>query len=46
MPAAGDVGGEEGHVDLDIHIAALQSEFGFLSTPVNHIQTAERAIEP
>ena len=41
MPTAGDVGGEEGPVDLAIHIAALQSEFGFLSAPVNRIQTAE-----
>ena len=26
---------------LDVHIAALQSELGFLSAPVNHVQTAE-----
>lgn len=26
---------------IDIHIAALQSELGFLSSPVNHVQTAE-----
>lgn len=26
---------------LDLHIAALQSELGFLSAPVNHVQTAE-----
>ncbi len=25
----------------DIHIAALQAELGFLSAPVNHVQTAE-----
>ena len=26
---------------IDIHIAALQSELGFLSAPVNHVQSAE-----
>ena len=26
---------------IDIHIAALQAELGFLSGPVNHVQTAE-----
>ena len=41
MLTADDVGGEEGPVDLDIHIAALQSKFCFLSASVNHIQTAE-----
>ena len=26
---------------IDLHVAALQSELGFLSAPVNHVQTAE-----
>lgn len=26
---------------IDIHVAALQAELGFLSGPVNHVQTAE-----
>ena len=26
---------------IDLHVAALQSELGFLSAPINHVQTAE-----